>query len=184
MRLNSCCYTQCLIPSSNLLYLLILHYSSSVAFLDEVFKANSAILNSLLTILNERKFDNGNQRVEVPLMAVVAASNELPDNEELDALYDRFLIRKVGHTHYDVMSLQSSLPLLLLRPSLLSLLYYYCDHYYDHHHYLYCTTTITTITPPSIIITTTTISSSNGLNFFSHILSLTHPRPSLHILFR
>ena len=70
-----------------------------------MFKANSAILNSLLTILNERKFDNGNQRVEVPLMAVVAASNELPDNEELDALYDRFLIRKVGYIHCNVMSL-------------------------------------------------------------------------------
>lgn len=67
--------------------------TATVAFLDEIFKANSAILNSLLTILNERRFDNGNARVEVPLMAVVAASNELPDSEELDALYDRFLFR-------------------------------------------------------------------------------------------
>lgn len=67
--------------------------TATVAFLDEIFKANSAILNSLLTILNERRFDNGNVRVDVPLMAVVAASNELPDSEELDALYDRFLFR-------------------------------------------------------------------------------------------
>lgn len=68
--------------------------SASIAFLDEIFKSNSAILNSLLTILNERKFDNGNQRVPIPLMCVVAASNELPESEELDALYDRFLFRK------------------------------------------------------------------------------------------
>jgi MoxR-like ATPase len=68
--------------------------TASVAFLDEVFKASSSILNSLLTILNERRFDNGNQRLKVPLLAVVAASNELPDSEELDALYDRFLFRR------------------------------------------------------------------------------------------
>jgi MoxR-like ATPase len=59
----------------------------------QVFKANSAVLNSLLTILNERLFDNGNTRVPVPLLCLVGASNELPDSEELDALYDRFLLR-------------------------------------------------------------------------------------------
>lgn len=69
--------------------------TASVAFLDEVFKANSAILNALLTILNERLFDNGRERVKVPLMAVVGASNELPETEELDALYDRFLLRGI-----------------------------------------------------------------------------------------
>jgi len=67
--------------------------SASIAFLDEIFKANSAILNSLLTLLNEREFDNGLERVGTPLVAVVGASNELPENEELDALYDRFLLR-------------------------------------------------------------------------------------------
>ena len=57
-------------------------------------KANSAILNSLLTILNERKFDNGaGTRVSCPLKCVIGASNELPDSEELDALLDRFLLR-------------------------------------------------------------------------------------------
>ncbi|RDH80760.1 MAG: ATPase [endosymbiont of Galathealinum brachiosum] len=66
---------------------------ASVAFIDEIFKANSAILNSLLTILNEREFDNGNVRVNVPLISVIAASNELPDDEGLDALFDRFLFR-------------------------------------------------------------------------------------------
>lgn len=66
---------------------------ASVAFIDEIFKANSAILNSLLTLLNEREFDNGNRRVSVPLISVVAASNELPEGEELNALYDRFMLR-------------------------------------------------------------------------------------------
>ncbi|OLQ71226.1 ATPase [Photobacterium proteolyticum] len=66
---------------------------TSVAFIDEIFKANSAILNSLLTLLNERQFDNGNRRVDVPLISVVAASNELPEGEELSALYDRFILR-------------------------------------------------------------------------------------------
>lgn len=66
---------------------------ASVAFIDEIFKANSAILNSLLTLLNERQFDNGNRRVDVPLISVIAASNELPDGNELSALYDRFILR-------------------------------------------------------------------------------------------
>jgi MoxR-like ATPase len=70
---------------------------ASVAFIDEIFKANSAILNSLLTLLNERKFDNGNTRKSVPLISVVAASNELPEGEELSALYDRFMLRSFVH---------------------------------------------------------------------------------------
>ncbi len=67
--------------------------SASIAFIDEIFKANSAILNALLTLLNEREFDNGAQRVKTPLAAVIGASNELPEGDELDALYDRFLLR-------------------------------------------------------------------------------------------
>lgn len=66
---------------------------ASVAFLDEIFKANSAILNALLTLLNEREFDNGKRRESTPLISVVGASNELPEGEELDALFDRFLLR-------------------------------------------------------------------------------------------
>jgi MoxR-like ATPase len=67
--------------------------TASVAFLDEVFKANSAILNALLTLLNEREFDNGSGRVHTPLICVVAASNELPADEALQAFHDRFLLR-------------------------------------------------------------------------------------------
>ena len=66
---------------------------ASVAFIDEIFKSNSAILNSLLTILNEREFDNGSERIKTPLICVIAASNEMPEESGLDALYDRFLIR-------------------------------------------------------------------------------------------
>lgn len=68
--------------------------TAHIAFLDEIFKSNSSILNSFLTILNERKFHNGNRIVNVPLISVFGASNELPEeNESLGALYDRFLFR-------------------------------------------------------------------------------------------
>ncbi len=62
---------------------------SEIVFLDEAFKANSAILNNLLTILNERTYVSN----PVPLMSCFAASNELPEGEELSALYDRLLVR-------------------------------------------------------------------------------------------
>ncbi len=67
--------------------------TAGIAFLDEVFKANSAILNALLTLLNEREFDNGSQRVRTPLVCVVGATNEVPTDEALQAFYDRFLLR-------------------------------------------------------------------------------------------
>jgi len=64
-----------------------------LVFLDEVFKANSAILNSLLTLINERLFYNNGQPTESPLMSVIGSSNEYPEDEGLDALFDRFLLR-------------------------------------------------------------------------------------------
>ncbi len=64
-----------------------------IAFLDEIFKANSSILNALLTLINERIFHNGRERVNVPLVTMFGASNELPDEEELTALFDRFMLR-------------------------------------------------------------------------------------------
>lgn len=67
--------------------------TATVAFLDEVFKANSAILNALLTLLNERMFDQGPQRIAVPLATLVAASNEAPTDAGLQAFLDRFLFR-------------------------------------------------------------------------------------------
>lgn len=64
-----------------------------IAFLDEVFKANSAILNTLLTILNERYFFNGVEQMAVPLMSLFGATNDVPESDDLSALYDRFLLR-------------------------------------------------------------------------------------------
>ena len=57
--------------------------TAGIAFLDEVFKANSAILNALLTLLNEREFDNGTGRTRTPLISVVGASNEVPADDAL-----------------------------------------------------------------------------------------------------
>jgi len=64
-----------------------------IAFLDEIFKANSSILNSLLTIVNERKFHNNGSAQACPLLTVFGASNELPESDNLEALFDRFLVR-------------------------------------------------------------------------------------------
>jgi MoxR-like ATPase len=63
------------------------------AFVDEIFKANSAILNSLLTLVNERVFHNDGAPVRCPLVTMFGASNELPEGNELEALFDRFLLR-------------------------------------------------------------------------------------------
>jgi MoxR-like ATPase len=64
-----------------------------IAFLDEIFKANSSILNALLTLINERIFHDGRERTTAPLITLFGASNELPDEEELTALFDRFMLR-------------------------------------------------------------------------------------------
>jgi len=67
-----------------------------VGFVDEIWKANSGILNALLTALNERVFHNDGKASKIPLVSCVSASNELPESEsELAALYDRFLVRLV-----------------------------------------------------------------------------------------
>lgn len=67
--------------------------SAHFGFVDEIFKANSAILNSLLTLANERMFDNNGKRESCPLFTLVGASNELPEDKGLDALFDRFMLR-------------------------------------------------------------------------------------------
>lgn len=66
---------------------------AEIVFLDEIFKANSAILNSLLSILNERRFFAGSERRVVPLCSLFGATNEVPSDDALAALFDRFLLR-------------------------------------------------------------------------------------------
>ncbi len=69
---------------------------AEVIFLDEIWKAGPAIQNSLLTVLNEKIFLNGNRELHLPLKGIISASNELPaEGEGLEALWDRFLLRYV-----------------------------------------------------------------------------------------
>ena len=66
---------------------------AEIVFLDEVFKSNSAILNSLLTLLNERRYTSGGKVIRCPLLSAFGASNEVPTDDALTAIYDRFILR-------------------------------------------------------------------------------------------
>lgn len=72
---------------------------AEVLFLDEIFKSSSALLNTLLTLLNERVFYSGLNMIQCPLKICIAASNEWPGEgatgQELSALFDRFMFRKM-----------------------------------------------------------------------------------------
>ncbi|MCX5745765.1 MAG: AAA family ATPase, partial [Proteobacteria bacterium] len=63
------------------------------AFIDEIFKSNSSVLNAILGILNERVFHNDGAPIQCPLVSLFGASNELPEGKDLEALFDRFLVR-------------------------------------------------------------------------------------------
>src|SRR5215212_10296561 len=78
--------------------------TARLAFLDEIFKSNSAILNILLTIINEKKFYQDGVPTPVPLRVMFAATNEIPEQAELAALKDRFCLkaesRSVSEYHF------------------------------------------------------------------------------------
>ncbi|MBV9688447.1 MAG: AAA family ATPase [Ktedonobacteraceae bacterium] len=83
---------------------------SDVAFLDEFWKSSISVLNTMLKAINERKFLNGRQEIAIPLISVVAASNELPEGNELAAIRDRFLL-----THFVSHLSPGNRELLMLR---------------------------------------------------------------------
>jgi MoxR-like ATPase len=77
---------------------------ASMVFLDEIFNANSAILNSLLMALNEKIFKRGKETRHLPALMFVGASNVLPEDEALNALFDRFLVRiNVDYVNPDLL---------------------------------------------------------------------------------
>ncbi len=82
------------------------------AFIDEVFKANSAILNSMLGVMNERIFHNDGAPVQCPLITMFGASNELGEGRDLEAVHDRFLLKFA----VDYMLRPTSLRAVLTRP--------------------------------------------------------------------
>ncbi|HEX3698689.1 MAG TPA: AAA family ATPase [Polyangia bacterium] len=69
---------------------------AEIVFLDEIFKSNSAILNALLSILNERRFFTGSVSLKVPLCSLFGATNEVPNDDALGAVFDRFLVRALS----------------------------------------------------------------------------------------
>lgn len=70
--------------------------TADVVFLDEIWKAGASIQNALLTVINEKKYRNGAQEIDIPLKGLISASNELPaKGEGLEALWDRFIIRYI-----------------------------------------------------------------------------------------
>jgi MoxR-like ATPase len=98
--------------------------TAEIVFLDEVFKSNSAILNALLTLLNERRYTSGGAVLACPLLSCIGASNEVPTDETLTAVFDRFLLRIRSENldayhfqdlltkgvEYEVMALSGGLP--------------------------------------------------------------------------
>jgi MoxR-like ATPase len=81
---------------------------AELVFLDEIFKSSSAILNALLTLLNERTFIAGGRATKTPILSVVGASNEVPTDGDLGAIFDRFLLR-VRTTQLDAIHFRALL---------------------------------------------------------------------------
>lgn len=91
---------------------------ANTAFLDEIFKANSSILNALLTVLNERIFFNDGVAIPLDLVTIAGASNEIPDSDDgLDAFFDRFLLKYHLHPIHEPSSFVRMLQLTKKDPS-------------------------------------------------------------------
>lgn len=84
--------------------------TAEIAFLDEFWKSTSAVVNTMLRVINERRFLNGTSEIDLPLISVVAASNELPEGHELAPIRDRFLL-----THFVNHLSHGNRELLMLR---------------------------------------------------------------------
>ena len=91
--------------------------SATVVFLDEIWKAGPAIQNALLTVINEKIYQNGNHVIELPMKSLIAASNELPQEDEgLEALWNRFLVQVVSNcissekTFYKMLRQKQNVP--------------------------------------------------------------------------
>ena len=88
---------------------------ASLVFFDEIFNANSAILNSLLMALNEKIFRRGKETKILPALMFVGASNVLPEDEALNALLDRFLIRiQCDYVNPDLLNIDAIPKLFIL----------------------------------------------------------------------
>ena len=73
------------------------------AFLDEIWKSSPAVLNTLLTLINEHKYHNGNTIIDTPMKSLISASNEIPMADDgLSALYDRFLVRLIVNPVHEI----------------------------------------------------------------------------------
>lgn len=88
--------------------------TAEVVMLDEIWKSSSAIVNALLTALNERVFHDDGEKKQIPLGMCLSASNELPESEELNAIYDRFLVR----VQVDRIADRDSFKTMLLAPAI------------------------------------------------------------------